>query len=638
MKRLLLFIALHTFFLAIAEKSYAQKDYSQCERYVQKKKVEKAIRCFEEQLPQNPKNIKILCRLTELYYEQRNLSQTKNYAQKAVSANADKAYDPLFYLARKMSFRRDNATAIAIIDMLGNNINDQNKRTKLGALKNSYLLQKYELSEPRYNVSLTNLGDSINSTQAEYLPSLSLDGNTMVFTRRVGGANEDFFIAEKDTAGVWGKAQNLGYPPNTGLPDGAAKLSADGNYLFFTRCDMRSANGIERGGCDLVFCYRTGRKNGQVIWSAPQYFKYTINTVSYEGQPCLSSDNKDLYFVSDRDGGYGGMDIYVSHFQNNFWSLPENLGPQINTSGDETTPFIHPDNETLYFASDGHPTLGQADVFVSRKMGGNNWQKAVNLGAPINSTKIDGGVSVNAKGDIGYIATERAGSRGSLDIYSFELYEGIRPIPTLCIKGQIFDKKTKKLLKEHDINFAEYPNGKIAETQKANSGDASYTKALHLGKQYLLFATQSGYRAFYKLLDLRQDTFPDNIYQDIRMREIGLIDTLGQYRLAVDSANNLTKSAAVQLDYILDKIPSWLSDSASVKIYIRTNYYYGDSDADSLAHENFYQRLELVDALRKKLNERGQPKGKMILRFKPYIWREEFAELNFIELNIVEFY
>ncbi len=616
----------------------AQNTTSQCERYVQKKKIAKAIICYEEALIKKPKNIRALCRLTELYYAKKDEANTRKYAKKAVEINANEAYNPLYYLARKMSFKRDNVQAVYILDLLANRVSDETKKTKLEALKSNYLLQKYELSQARYNVLLQNLGDSINSTEAEYLPSLSLDGNSMVFTRRVNGVNEDFFIALKDSNGVWGEAVNLGYPPNTGYPDGAAKLSADGNYLFFTRCDMRSPNGIERGGCDLVFCYRTGLKDGKIQWSAPQYFKFTINTPAYEGQPCLSSDNKDLYFVSDRADGIGGKDIYVSHFENDYWTEPENLGPQINTAGDETTPFIHPDNETLYFASNGHPTMGDADVFVSRRIVGNQWRKAINLGAPINTDKKDGGVAISAKGDIGYIATERAGSRGKLDIYSFELYKGIRPISTLCMKGKVFNKKSKDLLKEESVHFYELPSKRELATIETNKGDASYTQALHLGKQYLMSVVRPGYKPFYKTLDLRKDTFANTLYQDAKLKIPGWIDTLGEYKLLLDSTKQLSKSALIKWNEIKQKIPNWLADSSQVKLYFKVYYYYGDSDTDTLAYKNFDNNLRLVNTMRQELKAIHFPQTHSIMRSSPYIWRDEADDLNYIELKFVEFY
>ncbi len=625
-------------FLTIGFPSFAQKGIGTCERYVQKKKVEKAINCYEERLPQQPNNIKVLCRLSELYYAKNDLTKTKLYAARSVEANANEAYNPLFYLARKMSFKRDNTTAVYILDLLANRVSDNQKKEKLRALKSSYLLQKYELSQPRYNVILENLGDSINSTDAEYLPSLSLDGNTMVFTRKINGANEDFFIAHKDSNGYWLKAKNLGYPPNTGYPDGAAKLSADGNYLFFTRCDMRSTNGMERGGCDLVFCYRTGFENNAIKWSAPQYFKFTINTVAYEGQPCISSDNKDLYFVSDREGGLGGKDIYVSHFKNNFWTEPENLGPQINTPGDETTPFIHPDNETLYFASNGHPTLGKADVFLSRKIDKNNWQKAVNLGAPINSDQKDGGVAITAKGDVGYIASQRAGSRGSLDIYRFDLYEGIKPIPTICMKGQVLNKKTQALFKEVPVYFYKWPSLEQVSKVYSNKGDASYTQALHMGKQYLVHIDQQGYRPYYNLVDLRKDTFPSNVLKNIRLREPHIIDTLCSLTLKLDSNNQLTQNSREAWQQVKQSIPNWLEDSAQVKLYIKSYYYYGDSDTDRNAYAYFKQRFDQVNQLREEMIEFGFPETKSILLTKPFIWRDEAEDLKRIELKFVEFY
>lgn len=634
--KVILFI---TCFLFIGFISFGQKGVSSCERLVQKKKIDKAITCYEELLPKESKNIKVLCRLSELYYTNRDFSNCNKYASLAVHADANAAYNPLYYLARKMSFKKDNIQAVHILDLLANRVTNDQKKEKLLALKSNYLLQKYELNQPRYNVLLQNLGDSINSSDPEYLPSLSLDGNTMVFTRRINGANEDFFIAQKDTNGYWLGAQNLGYPPNTGFPDGAAKLSADGNYLFFTRCDMRSTNGLERGGCDLVFCYRNGYdKKGLIKWSTPQYFRFTINTVAYEGQPCLSSDNKDLYFVSDRADGIGGKDIYVSHFKNNYWTEPENLGPQINTPGDETTPFIHPDNETLYFASNGHPTLGDADVFVSRKTGENNWKKAVNLGAPINSDKKDGGVAITAKGDIGYIATERAGTRGSLDIYSFELYEGIRPIPTLCLKGKVFNKKTRDSYKEQKVHFYKWPSKLATSNVLSNKGDASFTQALHLGEQYLMHVDRPGFRPFYKIIDLRKDTFPNNIYSNIRLREPGIVDTLGIYRLKLDSNNMLSEQSQKTWLAIQQQIPNFIADSAQVKLYLNTNYYYGDSDTDQNASNYFKQRFEYINTMRSQLNSLGFPLTRSVLRAKPYIWRDEAEDLNYVELRFVEFY
>jgi tetratricopeptide (TPR) repeat protein len=199
-----------------------------------------------------------------------------------------------------------------------------------------------------------NLGDSINTSSSEYFPSISIDGNKIIFTRLIGGRNEDFYGSIK-TGNTWRKAVPLTGDINTPENEGAQNVSQDGNWLFFTGCQR--PDGF--GSCDIYMSYLT--ENG---WSEPFNLGNTINTDQWESQPSISPDKRDLYFASRRFGGYGGSDIYVSHrLPNGSWSKPENLGPEINTSGDETEPFIHTDNQTLYFVSNGLPGYGDADIF-----------------------------------------------------------------------------------------------------------------------------------------------------------------------------------------------------------------------------------------------------------------------------------
>jgi hypothetical protein len=628
-------------FFAHAQASLnVDEELNQCEKYLQKRSFAKAQKCYLDALPFKPNNIKLLVRLAEVSYQLNNEEAVRNYVSRAAQVNAQEAYDPLMFLAQKMSFRKDNVLAVFILDKLANTTSDLAQKSKIGSLKSSYLLQKYELQTPRYNVVLDNLGDSINSVESEYLPALSLDGETMVFTRRVGGANEDFFISTKDSSGRWRAAQNLGYPPNTSFPDGAAKLSADGNYLFFTRCDMRSKNGIEGGGCDLAFCFKEFDNEGSYTWSSPQYFGFTINTSAYEGQPCLSSDNQDLYFVSEREGGFGGKDIYVSHFnKDGLWSKPINLGANINTSGDETSPFIHPDNETLYFASNGHPTIGSMDLFISRKINDTTWQKVSNLGSPINSANFDGSIVVNAKGTKAYLASEREGTRGKLDIYSCDLYKGIQPIPTLVVKGIVSDKYTKVKLKKERINFYSWPQEQLINSDLSNAGDASFTHALHIGKQYLMEVQVPTYRPYYKILDLRKDTFPDNFYNNIRLREPNIIDTLYKNNWRVDTLQKQLDSAAlVEIQKVTAQWQAWAADSADIKILLQAYHYYGDSDSDTLAQVYINECLARINAIRLAFKAADIPLSNIILSIDPYIWRDERDDYEQVEINIVESY
>ena len=151
------------------------------------------------------------------------------------------------------------------------------------------------------------------------------------------------------------------------------------------------------------------------VWSAPENLGENINTEAWESAPGLSPDKRDLYFASNRPGGMGKSDIYVCHRNpDGSWSAPENAGPEINTPGNESCPFIHADNQTLYFTSDGHTGYGGDDLFLVKKLPGNKWEKAINLGYPINTIENEGSLVIASDGKLHTMpaigATARAGS------------------------------------------------------------------------------------------------------------------------------------------------------------------------------------------------------------------------------------
>lgn len=598
------------------------------------KKTKECISCYEKLKPEFPNQISIYLALCNLYYSTSNFIKLKENARQAARINEKAAYETLLNIATQLSEKKEKETAIFILDQLLNYMPPGIATSKLKSTRADFLLQKYVLESGTYPITFQNLGDSINSNESEYLPSLSIDNSKMVFTRRIQGANEDFFISEKDSNGNWTKAKNMGYPPNTSNPDGAAMLSADGNYIFFTRCDQRSGNGITGGGCDLFYCFRENNS-----WSAPQLFGYTINTSAYEGQPCLSSDNKKLYFSSDREGGFGGKDIWVSTFENNVWNVPINLGKNINTSGDETSPFIHADNETLYFSSTGHPGLGLSDLFVSRKIKDSLWMKAVNLGSPINSTDFDGSIFVNSKGSLAYSASDREKGKGLFDIYSFEPYPGIKPIPTLALTGKIIDKYTKESLK--NVSYTVYDlNEKIINNEsKSNKGDASYTEVLHLGKNYLIEIKKNNYRNFYKKINLRIDTFKEIYSLNLKLRKPGYIDTLHKCIIKIDS-NSIDELAESKefLRNIKNNWAIWKEDSADVVIFLKTYYYYGDSDTDTLQTYYVEQCNKRVDKIRQYFIKNGIDCELIMDQIDNYIWRDEKEFYEQVQLDVVEFY
>ena len=286
-----------------------------------------------------------------------------------------------------------------------------------------------------------NLGPNINSLDDEYWPSLTVDGKTIIFTRLVGAnpktnqgralAQEDFYTSQL-IDNQWQPSEPLS-SLNTPSNEGAQSISSDGKLLFFTACNRN--DGI--GSCDIYF---SRNKDGK--WSVPQNAGEPVNSPAWESQPSISSNGESLFFVSNRKGGKGGMDIWkcnllgFSASGSPVWSKAVNLGDSINTPGNENSPFIHSDSKTLYFASDYWPGLGGYDIFYSRKLNDSIWTKPHNLGYPINSYKDEEGLVVDASGKNAYYSSDRPGSQ-RMDIYSFELYKGARPTPVSYVKGKV---------------------------------------------------------------------------------------------------------------------------------------------------------------------------------------------------------
>ena len=398
-----------------------------------------------------------------------------------------------------------------------------------------------------------NLGDSVNSRSSEYFPCLTIDGSRLIITRNVG--NEDFYYCLKKPDGSWSTAKPLEGSINTTWNEGAQNISQDGQWLVFTGCNRPEGF----GSCDLYISYLTPQG-----WSEAQNLGGRINSDQWESQPCLSPDKKDLYFTSSRLGGYGGKDIYVSHMQpNGRWGEPENLGPSVNTSGDEQCPFIHADNQTLYFTSNFWPGYGDDDLFYTKKLPDGKWSEPVNLGYPINTIYKDGTLFIAADGKTAYYASEKADSRGGMDIYSFELREDIRPKKTLWVKGQVFDKKTTKGLPSTveltDLSTKEL----ISKVQTDESGN--YLVTLPVGKDYAFNVNRKGY-LFYSDNFLLAQRSPDSTYEkNIALQPIEVNATIILKNIFFD-VNKFDLKPESQAE--LDDVVKLLNDNPTIKIEI----------------------------------------------------------------------
>lgn len=265
-----------------------------------------------------------------------------------------------------------------------------------------------------------NLGAGVNSADDEYLPTLTADGTTLIFTRYNRPAMaEDFFCSHRKE-GEWGKAVRMAEPLNSPENEGAGCISQDGRILYFTACGRKDG----MGRCDLYISYR--KEDG---WSRPQNLGPAVNTGGWESQPCLSIDGKTLYFVSDRKDGMGGKDIWRSQLVDGQWSKPTNMGPGINTEGDEMSPFISFDDQTFYFCSNGRIGMGGLDLFVCRRTGDTTWSEPQNLGYPINTKGDESSLIVSPDGSTAIFSSDKFGGQGGLDLYSFALPEQVRSKP-----------------------------------------------------------------------------------------------------------------------------------------------------------------------------------------------------------------
>ena len=263
-----------------------------------------------------------------------------------------------------------------------------------------------------------NLGSTINSSNDEYVNMLSFDGTQLLFTRKMPLDNDyqkEFLFVSHLIDSQWSEPQPLAFSDfPQDVDPGAAFISADGKKLYLTGCGWSRDS-----SCDI---YVSEWKDGR--WAMPKPLSEGINTRSWESQPCVSSDGKELYFVSRRSGQ---ADIYCcKRNADGTWGEPQNLGKPINTKGTEMAPFLHPDGHTLYFSSDMHVGMGGFDLFMSRRGDDGQWQEPVNLGFPINTNGDEINFFVAADGKTAFISSQREGGQGGYDMYTFDLPEEIR--------------------------------------------------------------------------------------------------------------------------------------------------------------------------------------------------------------------
>ncbi len=309
---------------------------------------------------------------------------------------------------------------------------------------------------------LFNLGFPVNTQQNDYFPFFANDPNQFLFTRQGQGQDEDLLIGRrKDAESEWFTSRFGSF--NTLRPEGMCSIVRDGQRIYFTSCkgeEIVVAKGFRRtGNCDLFAGWLVDGKIQDII-PLPDYIN---SPVSWETQAAISCDEQKLFFVSEREPSLGMTDIFVCERQpDGSWGEPKNLGDGVNTPQAEEAPFLSDDGQTLYFSSTGHYSLGDEDIFASWwDSSQGRFTQALNLGPPVNGPHRELGFHLSADGKTGYVASDRPGGLGKLDIYGFKLSDRLSSRPITYLSGFVTDSLTGEPIVDQVVTLR---NGKVYRT------------------------------------------------------------------------------------------------------------------------------------------------------------------------------
>lgn len=434
-----------------------------------------------------------------------------------------------------------------------------------------------------------NLGPGVNSVYNDFFPVISPDGKTLFFYRsnhpeNTGGKNDgDIWFSELNSNGVWGKALNIGPPLNNERKNFVCSVSPDGNTLLLGKVYNRDGS-TEKG---VSISYRTN--DG---WSFPeqQHIERFYNLNDYFGEFFLTNDGKTLLMAIQRRQTFGRLDIYVSFLkESNSWTRPKNLGPVINSRGNEFSPFLASDGITLYFSSAGHKGYGDADIFMSRRLDDTwqNWSPVINLGPSINTVKSDANFRIDAFGEYAYFAS-REGAIGESDIFRIKLKDSLKPKKVAIISGKVSETTDGKPLSAL-VKYELLPSGKEVGIARSNPKTGEYKIILPVGALYGFRADIMGYVSMNDNLDLTGDDPPKEIKKDLLLAPVkdGEKIRLNNIFFDFDEAN--LKPASYPE---LNRLAELLTNHKSVRILI--SGYTDNKGSDEYNMELSAQRAKSV--------------------------------------------
>lgn len=484
----------------------------------------------------------------------------------------------------KMAYLADTAAYLGVLNVLANLYLEQGlpdsslwaqqkflARARLSPDKKALLLERLEktkrsleLMKEAIAFEPENLGEEINSADGEYHCSFTVDGLEMIFTVREayrGGCpapmmrqEENFYVAYEEN-GNWVRRRPLGPPINTPCNEGAGRISPDGNYLFFAA--SHGPNSL--GRMDIYYAKRV---NGS--WQKPENLGPAVNSPHWDSQPAFAPDGKTLYFVSTRPGGVGKEDIWCSELRpDGSWTPAKNLGPTINSTENDFSPFIHANNIDFYFASFGFPGLGGADLFVAQKNADGSFSEPRNLGYPLNTTKDERSLVISADGLTGYYASNNQEGFGDFDLFRFQTDPSYRPKPATWMGGVITADGGLPATK---IELIDLETGQPTATTHPDPVSGRYLLPLPTGRKYGLNISSPGFlfHSEHVQLDSNHQKF-EPFKKNVKLERVDTGKSVVLKNIFFDTDRFELKETSYPE---LQKLKNFLSDNPTLRIQI----------------------------------------------------------------------
>lgn len=585
-----------------AESFYVQQNYAEAEKMINKS------------LKYDDDFMEALLLLGDIFRDQNKTKKAIETYETVISK------DPLFFTAtyyflgdlylEEFEFEKAISVFTEFLTMEGISA-ERSLLAKFGYDK--AVFRKHALQNPIVD-NITQLDSSVNSPQDEYVNYVNIDENHIIITIRDHGPLlvlsshfREFFAESKKQSGLWNKPIEIKLPPSQDQNMGGMNLSFDGKQMYFSGCNWPQGF----GSCDI---YTSKLNSGK--WTNPTLLPLGLNSNSWDSQASISANGNKLYFASNRTGGKGGSDIWMSiKLKTGKWSPAINLGDSINTAGNEMAPFIHADGKTLYYSTDGTIGMGGFDILISQKLPTGQWTKGKNLGYPINTNGDEINLFASIDGKKAWMSANRENGKGGSDIYSFDFPETIKPKEIISLKGIVVDADKNDFLKA-TIEITDLKSGELLSLSESEASNGEFLSVLFPDREYAINISRIGYFFYSGNLKFSKEEEIQNSKRIFKLQKIQKGATADLQNIYFDSDKwKIKKESFIELN----KLVELLNQNPELNILI-------EGHTDNTGENEYNQKLseKRAEAIMEYLIENSiKPSN---LKFKGYGSEKPIAE------------